>query len=134
MENEAELSGSEAASDDEDERGLDRLELEDGDLDDIDAEEVRDLADLVADLLLDDIDAEEVRDQVGKIAQRQALDQDVRDVRLFQEAFLEDGELHSDNTRNRRFKWLGIGETLSIGLSRVEVTEMLPFSRPRGGT
>lgn len=89
VENEAELSGSEEGSDDEDERGLDRLEMEEGDL--------------------EDIDAEDVRDQVGKIHQRQVLDEDQRDVRLFQEAFLEDGELHSDNARSRKFKWIGVG-------------------------
>ena len=37
---EAELSGSEG-SDDEDERGLDKLLVEEGDLDDIDIDEVR---------------------------------------------------------------------------------------------
>jgi len=33
------------------------------------------------------------------------LDDDQREIRLFQEAFLEDGELHSDNTRTRKFRW-----------------------------
>lgn len=89
MENEAELSGSEPESGDEDERGLDRLEIEEGDL--------------------DDLDDEEVRDEVGKIHQRRLLVEDQREVRLFQEAFLEDGELHSDQTRQRQFKWRNIG-------------------------
>ncbi len=89
MENEAELSGSEPESGDEDEHGLDRLELEEGDL--------------------DDLDDEEVRDEVGRIHHRRQLDQDKRDVRLFQEAFLEDGELHSEQGRSRRFRWKGIG-------------------------
>ncbi len=42
FEAEAELSGSEAGSEDEDERGLDRLMAEDGDFDDVDEEAVRD--------------------------------------------------------------------------------------------
>ncbi len=76
-------------SGDEDERGLDRLEAEEGDL--------------------EDFDDEEVRDEVGKIHHRRALDEDRADVRLFQEAFLEDGELHSDQARARRFRWKNIG-------------------------
>ena len=31
-------------------------------------------------------------------------------MRLFQEAFLEDGELHSDNTRARKFHWKNIDD------------------------
>ncbi len=84
------MSGSDLGSEDEDERGLDRLELEAGDL--------------------DDIDEDEVRDEVGKLHHRQILDEDKRDIRLFQEAFLEDGELHSDNARQRKFKWKGLSK------------------------
>ncbi len=91
MDQEAELSGSEGdVSGDEDERGLDRLDAEEGDF--------------------DDLDEDEVREKVGKIHYKQVLDQDRRDVKLLQEAFLEDGELHSDQARTRSFKWLGIGE------------------------
>ena len=85
------MSGSEVGSADEDERGLDRLMQEEGDL--------------------DDIDEDEVRDEVGRLHHRAVLDQDQREVRLFQEAFLEDGELHSDNTRQRKFRWKNIGKT-----------------------
>ncbi|TRY75331.1 hypothetical protein TCAL_01352 [Tigriopus californicus] len=90
VENEAELSGSEPDSGDEDEHGLDQIELEDGDL--------------------DDMDEDEVRDRLGQIHQRQILDEDRRDVRLLQEAFLEDGEFHSDKARARTFKWKDIDE------------------------
>merc|ERR1711981_1374903 len=68
-------------------RGLDRLMLEEGDLDEECADE------------------DELRDQVGRLHQRALLDQDQREIRLFQEAFLEDGELHSDATRTRKFRW-----------------------------
>lgn len=84
------MSGSEPDSGDEDEHGLDQIELEDGDL--------------------DDVDEDEVRDRLGQIHQRQILDEDRRDVRLLQEAFLEDGEFHSDKTRARTFKWKDIGK------------------------
>ena len=89
MENEAELSGDEPESGDEDERGLDRIEMEEGDL--------------------DDLDEDEVRDRLGQIHQKQLLDEDRRDVKLLQEAFLEDGEFHSDKARARAFRWKDIG-------------------------
>ena len=58
----------------------------------------------------DQLDHDQVRDEVGRIHHRQILDEDKREVRLFQEAFLEDGELHSDNTRARKFHWKNIDD------------------------
>jgi len=94
LENEAELSGSDEEYEDEDEHGLDRLELEAGDL--------------------DDIDEDDERDKVGRIHQKVLLDQDQADIRLFQERFLEDGDLHTDNKRQRQFKWKGLDEDLEM--------------------
>jgi len=95
FDNEAELSGSEEElSDDEDERGLDRLEMEEGDLEDID-------------------EAEEM-DKVGRIHQKALLDEDQADIRLFQERFLEDGDLHTDNKRTRQFKWKGLDDMVEF--------------------
>lgn len=97
VEEEAELSGSDAGSEDEDERGLNRLELEEGDF--------------------DELDEEQIRDEVGKIHQRRLLDDDKRDLNLFKEAFLEDGDLHSEKARTRQFKWQGIGMAAKVNLS-----------------
>ena len=100
VEQEAELSGDSDdglnISEDEDERGLDRLMLEEGDLDEECADE------------------DELRDQVGRLHQRALLDQDQREIRLFQEAFLEDGELHSDATRTRKFRWKDTEEDIDL--------------------
>merc|ERR1711981_1013808 len=100
VEQEAELSGDSNdelnISEDEDERGLDRLMLEEGDLDEECADE------------------DELRDQVGRLHQRALLDQDQREIRLFQEAFLVDGELHSDATRTRKFRWKDTEEDIDL--------------------
>jgi len=95
FENEAELSGSdEEVSEDEDERGLDRLEMEEGDL--------------------EDIDENEENDKVGRIYQKVLLDEDQAEIRLFQERFLEDGDLHTDYKRNRQFKWKGLDDGIEL--------------------
>ena len=49
---------------------------------------------------------------MGKLHHRAILDEDQREVRLFQEAFLEDGELHSDNARTRKFRWKDADEDI----------------------
>lgn len=102
FEAEAELSGGsdEEFSDDEDERGLDRLEMEEGDLDDID----------------DEAEAE----KVGRIHQKVLLDEDQAALKLFQERFLEDGDLHTDVKRQKQFKWSGLDDNIEVGPRRDE--------------
>jgi len=97
FEAEAELSGGsdEEFSDDEDERGLDRLEMEEGDLDEIDDE------------------AEAAK--VGRIHQKVLLDEDQANLKLFQERFLEDGDLHTDIKRQKQFKWSGLDDDIEVG-------------------
>lgn len=52
------------------------------------------------------MDETELRDQVGRAHFKTLLDQDQREVRIFQELFLEDGDLHSEGGgRKRQFKW-----------------------------
>merc|ERR1719225_2100139 len=95
VEGEAELSGSEEGSDDEDERGLDQFEEMEGDL--------------------DDIDEDKERDKLGRIAQKMALDEDQANLKLFQDRFLEDGDLHTDYKRERQFKWAGLDDRIELG-------------------
>ncbi|XP_065223021.1 claspin-like [Planococcus citri] len=90
FENEAELSESEWGSEDENEKDLDKLEKEEGDD--------------------DEIDADKLKEELGKIHMRQLLDDDQHDVRLLKEMLLEDGELHSDAKRQRKFQWKSLAD------------------------
>lgn len=95
LENEAELSESEWGSDDEDEKGLDRLEFEEGDA------EV--------------IDEDKMKNELDRIRMKQVLDEDQRDVRMLQEILFDDGDLHSEGgSRQRKFKWKNIGKINSF--------------------
>ncbi|KAK1120492.1 hypothetical protein K0M31_012469 [Melipona bicolor] len=89
LEEEAELSESDCdVSADEDEQDLDKLELEDGDN--------------------EEIDETKVKNQLGKLHMKQILDEDKREVRMLQEMLFEEGDLFSESTRERKFRWRNI--------------------------
>lgn len=90
LDEEAELSESDCdVSADEDEKDLDKLELEEGDD--------------------EDIDETEVKNQLGKLHMKQILDKDQNEVRILKELLFEDGDLYSESARERKFKWRNIG-------------------------
>ena len=42
------------------------------------------------------------------------LDEDQAELRLFQEKFLEDGDLHTDYKRNKQFRWAGLEDNIEV--------------------
>ena len=52
--------------------------------------------------------------QVERIHQRMQLDEDQAELRLFQEKFLEDGDLHTDYKRTRQFRWAGLEDNIEV--------------------
>ncbi|CAG0913734.1 unnamed protein product [Notodromas monacha] len=92
---EAALSGSDDGSGDENDEG------------DSDGEVLHDL------LATDDSDVPstaKLRNQIAAVQMRQMLDEDARQLRVLQEIYLEDGDLHSDRQRERRFRWKNIDD------------------------
>lgn len=93
FEDEAELSGSDVGSDGED--------------DDDDEEAV--LADLIA-AENGKEDEDKIREEIGRFHFKQLLDEDKRELKIYQELLLEDGDLHSDGAgRQRQFRWRNSG-------------------------
>ncbi|XP_045776541.1 claspin-like [Maniola jurtina] len=86
FENEAELTSEDewVGSGDEDERGLDRMEREEGDD--------------------ETFHQGKLQRELGQIHMREVLDQDKREVRMIQELLFEDGDL-GDGHRQRKFRW-----------------------------
>ncbi|KAK8738737.1 hypothetical protein OTU49_003648 [Cherax quadricarinatus] len=89
LENEAELSGSDVNTDDEEDDDDDNMDEEEGDL--------------------EQYDENDLRDQVGRAHLKTLLDSDKRQIRLLQEMYLEDGELHGEG-RQRQFRWRNMGD------------------------
>ncbi|KFV13910.1 Claspin, partial [Tauraco erythrolophus] len=90
MEDEAELSGSDVGSEDEYD-GEDLNEYEE---------------DIIDEELPNEV---ELENQIQKLHMKAMLDDDKRQLRLYQERYLIDGDLHSDGPgRMRRFRWKNI--------------------------
>ncbi|VCX38062.1 unnamed protein product [Gulo gulo] len=98
LEDEAEVSGSDVGSEDE----YDGEELDEYEQEEID------------EVLPSD---EELQNQIKKIHMKTMLDDDKRQLRLYQERYLADGDLHSDGPgRMRKFRWKNIDDASQMDL------------------
>ncbi|XP_037028730.1 claspin [Bradysia coprophila] len=93
FENEAELSESEWGSADEDERNLDKFEMELGDE--------------------DEFDQNQLMSELDRIHRRRMLDQDAREVKIIKDTHFEDEE-ESGLGRQRQYRWKHMENSLNL--------------------